>query len=190
MIVLGRKIQMGIPFGDSPLISLVRRNHFRWDSCWNLPAGASELITFGARFGSLLLFVIPRDSFSGIPPCFTSLGFTLIVSFARNSVFPRRGFTVLLLSWGTPCLCFAKERFRTKALHPTSLQPSSLMRHMPPYESWCPLWRHDTVIQQWPSLPIRVTVQYQYLQLHHSSPLIHWQAPTGRCFPLHIMTAQ
>ena len=37
----------------------------------------------------------------GIPPCFSSLGFTLIISFARNSVFPRRGFTVLLLSWRT-----------------------------------------------------------------------------------------
>ena len=37
-----------------------------------------------------------------IPPCFPLLGFTLLVSFAKNSVFPRRGFTVLLLSWGTP----------------------------------------------------------------------------------------
>ena len=53
-------------------------------------------------FVSLLLFAIPGDSFSGIPPWFPQLGFTLIVLLDRNYVFPRRGFTVLLLSWGTP----------------------------------------------------------------------------------------
>ena len=56
---------------------------------------------FWRPFGSLLGFAIPRDSFSGIPTCFPPLGFTLIVSFARNSILPRRGFTVLLLYWGT-----------------------------------------------------------------------------------------
>ena len=38
----------------------------------------------------------------GIPPCFTPLGFNLIISFSRNSLFPNSGFTVLLLSWRTP----------------------------------------------------------------------------------------
>ena len=49
MIILRRKSQMGIPFGDSPLLLLVLQTYFRWDSCWNFPAGASELIPFGAR---------------------------------------------------------------------------------------------------------------------------------------------
>ena len=49
LIVLGRKIQMGIPFGDSHLISLVQQNYFWWGSYWNFPAGASELIPFCVR---------------------------------------------------------------------------------------------------------------------------------------------
>ena len=49
LIVLGRKIQMRIPFGDSPLLSLVPQNYFCWYSCWDFPAGASELIPFCAR---------------------------------------------------------------------------------------------------------------------------------------------
>ena len=83
LIVLGRKIQMGIPFGDSPLLSLVPRNYFHCDSCWNFPAGASELIPFGARsdrfcysrspkipsWGFLLVF--PRWD---LPELFHSLG--------------------------------------------------------------------------------------------------------------------
>ena len=60
--------------------------------------------SFCSLFGSLLLFAIRGDSFSGVPPCFPPLGVYLNSSFARNSVFPRRGFTVLLLSWGTPFL--------------------------------------------------------------------------------------
>ena len=58
--------------------------------------------SFWHLFGLLLLFAIPWDYFSGIPPCFTPLGFNLIISFSRNSLFPNSGFTVLLLSWGTP----------------------------------------------------------------------------------------
>ena len=58
-------------------------------------AGASELLPLGSSlefscgrlgtnsvwrpFGSPLGFAIPGDSFSGIPPCFPPLGFTLIV---------------------------------------------------------------------------------------------------------------
>ena len=85
-------------------------------------AGTSELIPLGSLlesprrrlgtnsvwrpFGSLLLFAISRDSFLGIPYFFPLLVFTLIVSFARNSVFPRMGFTVLLLSWGSTCTIY------------------------------------------------------------------------------------
>ena len=45
-------------------------------------------------FGLPLGFAILGYSFSGIPPCFTPLGFNL-------DIFPRRGFNVLLLSWVT-----------------------------------------------------------------------------------------
>ena len=58
--------------------------------------------SFCCPFGSLLLFAIRGDSFSEIPPCFPPLGVSLNSLFARNSVFPCRGFTVLLLSWGNP----------------------------------------------------------------------------------------
>ena len=64
---------------------------------------------FCCPFGSLLLFAIRGDSFSGIPPCFPPLGVYLNSSFARNSVFPHRGFTVLLLSWGTPYIQFTHD---------------------------------------------------------------------------------
>ena len=90
LIVLGRKIQMGIPFGDPPLILLVPRNYFCWYSCWNFPAGTLELIPFGARSDGFFIRN-PRRFLLGIPPCFPPLGFTLIVLFARNSVFPVGG---------------------------------------------------------------------------------------------------
>ena len=48
-IVLGRETQSRFLLGDSSLLSLVPRNYFRWDLRWNFPAGASELIPFGAR---------------------------------------------------------------------------------------------------------------------------------------------
>ena len=48
-IVLRRETQMDILFWGYSLLSLVPRNYFRWDPCWNFPAGASELIPFGAR---------------------------------------------------------------------------------------------------------------------------------------------
>ena len=75
---------MGIPFRDSPLLSLLPRTYFRWDSCWNFPVGASELITFVARSDR---FCYSRSA--EIP----SLGFLL--------VFPRKGFTLIVCSQGT-----------------------------------------------------------------------------------------
>ena len=90
------------------------------DSLWGFLftfSGTSELLPLGSllefpcgrlgtnfvwrSFGSLLGFAIPGDSFSRIPPCFPPLGFTLIVSFARNSISSRMGINVFLLSWGT-----------------------------------------------------------------------------------------
>ena len=66
------------------------------------PRGCLGTNTFWRLFGLLLLFAILGDSFTRIPPCFPLLRFTLIVSFARNSVFLRRGCTVLIISWRTP----------------------------------------------------------------------------------------
>ena len=68
------------------------------------PCGRLGTNSFWHPLGFLLIFAIPGDSFFGIPPCFPLLGFTLIFLFARNSVFSRRGFTVILLSWGTPSI--------------------------------------------------------------------------------------
>ena len=76
---------MWIPFGDYPLLSLVPRNYFRWDSCWNFPAGASELIPFGARSDR---FCYSRS------PDIHSWGFLL--------VFPRWSLPLLFRSLGTP----------------------------------------------------------------------------------------
>ena len=41
-IVLGSETQKEIPFEDSSLLSLVPCNYFRWDPCWNFPAGAKR----------------------------------------------------------------------------------------------------------------------------------------------------
>ena len=76
LIVLGSKIQMGIPFGDSPLILLVPRTYFCWDSCWNFPMGASELIPFVAR----------SDRFC----------------YSRSPDIPSWGFLLVLPCWGLP----------------------------------------------------------------------------------------
>ena len=75
---------MGIPFGYSPLLSLVPRTYFRWASCWNFPVGASELIPFVACSDR---FCYSRSA--EIP----SQGFLL--------VFPRWGFTLIVRSQGT-----------------------------------------------------------------------------------------
>ena len=75
---------MGIPFGDSPLLSLVPQTYFRWDSCWNLLVGASELIPFVAR----------SDRF-----CYSQSA--EILSRVFLLVFPRWGFTLIFRSQGT-----------------------------------------------------------------------------------------
>ena len=78
---------MGIPFGDSPLLSLVPRSYFRWDYCWNFPMSASELIPFVAcsdRFCYLRSTDIPSRGFLLVFPCW---GFTLIVC-SQGTKFP------------------------------------------------------------------------------------------------------
>ena len=87
----------GFPFalaGTADLLTLVFLLEFS--------RGRLGTNSFCCPFGSLSLFVICGDSFSGIPPFFPPLGVYLNSLFARNSVLPRRGFTMLLLSWGTP----------------------------------------------------------------------------------------
>ena len=54
------------------------------------------------QLGSHLGLTIPGDYFSGIPPCFPLLGFTLIVCSWESTFPPRWGFPILLLSWGNP----------------------------------------------------------------------------------------
>ena len=65
-IVLGRENQRRFPFGGSSLLSMVPWNYFRWDLRWNFPAGALELILFGAcsdRFWDLRSPEIPSCEF-------------------------------------------------------------------------------------------------------------------------------
>ena len=81
---------MGIPFGDSPLILLVPRTYFLWDSYWNFPVGASELIPFVAcsdRFCYSRSVEIPSRVFLLV---FPRMGFTLIVS-SQGTKFPPVG---------------------------------------------------------------------------------------------------
>ena len=56
------------------------------------------------QLGSPLGFAIPIDYFSGIPPCFPPVGVYSAYSFVGNYIFPRWGFTIILLSWGTTYL--------------------------------------------------------------------------------------
>ena len=61
------------------MLLLVPRTYFRWESCWNFPAGASELIPFVAcldRFCYSRSAEIPSWGCLLVFPCW---GFTLIV---------------------------------------------------------------------------------------------------------------
>ena len=75
---------MRITFGGSPLLLLVPRTYFCWDSCWNFPAGTSELIPF----------VASSDRF-----CY--LRYAEIPSWGLLLVFPRWGFTLIVCLLGT-----------------------------------------------------------------------------------------
>ena len=66
------------------MLSLVPLTYFRWDSCWNFPVGASELITFVAR----------SDRF-----CYSQS--VKIPSQVFLLGFPRWGFTLIVRSQGT-----------------------------------------------------------------------------------------
>ena len=69
---------MGIPFGDSPLLSLVPRTYFRWDSCWNFPVGALELIPFVARLDRFCYLRSTEIPSQGLLLVLSRWGFTLI----------------------------------------------------------------------------------------------------------------
>ena len=71
---VGWKTQRRFLFGDSSLLLLVPRNYFRWDLCWNFPAGASELIPFGARSDRLWDLRSPEIPSQGLLPVFPRLG--------------------------------------------------------------------------------------------------------------------
>ena len=75
----------------------------------SIPAGASELISFGARsdrFWDSRSPEIPSRGFL----LFFPVGVYLSFLFARNSIFLRWRFTVLLLSWGTTHLTLFEGR--------------------------------------------------------------------------------
>ena len=65
-------------------------------SCWYL-----RINFVWRQLGSPLVFAIPRYSFSGIPPCFPLLGFTLLIRSCGTAFSPVWGFTIIILSWGT-----------------------------------------------------------------------------------------
>ena len=98
----------GFPFSFAGTVDLLQLGFLLEFSCGRLGTNS-----FCRPFGSLFLFAIRGDSFSGIPPCFPPLGVYLNSSFARNSVFPRREFNVILLSWGNPSIIKLKDCLRS-----------------------------------------------------------------------------
>ena len=162
--------------------------HLNGDSFWVFPfafAGTADLFPLGfllefscgrlrtnsfcCLFGSLLLFAIRGDSFSGIPPCFPPFGVYLNSLFPRNSVFHRRGFTVLLLSWGTPCIPLAVNHtpICRKPSCPQGQPHLSEVIRADPIRCWCKgchfssrisLSIQEIPIFQWfvPFMPIRL----------------------------------
>ena len=80
---------MGIPFGDSPLLSLVTQTYFRWDSCWNFPVGASELIPFVARSDRFCYSRSVEIPSRGFLLVFSRWGFTLIFFLQGTQFFPQ-----------------------------------------------------------------------------------------------------
>ena len=99
-IVLGRETQRRLTFGDPSLLLLVPRNYFRWDLRWNFPSGALELISFGARLDRFWDLRSPDIPSRGFLLVFPRWGLPWLFV-CKDLNFPRWGFTVLLLSWGT-----------------------------------------------------------------------------------------
>ena len=82
-IILGRETQRQFHLGNSSLLSLVPHNYFRSDFHWNFPAGASEIIPFGARSDRLWDLQSPE--------------------------IPSRVFLLVFPRWGLPWLLVRKE---------------------------------------------------------------------------------
>ena len=82
---------MGFPFGDSPLLLLVLRTYFRWDSCWNFSVGASELIPFVARLDRFCYSRSAKIPSQGFLLFFPRWGYTLIVRLQGTKFSPVGG---------------------------------------------------------------------------------------------------
>ena len=68
--------------------------------CWNCPTGTSELLPFGANSDLTWNWRFPYIPSWGFLFAFPRWGL-LCFPFVGNYIFPRWGFTMLLLSWGT-----------------------------------------------------------------------------------------
>ena len=77
-IVLGRETQRGSLWGFL-FVFAGTSELFQLGSLLEFPRWRLGTIFVWCLFGSFLGYVIPGDSFSGIPPCFSPLGFTLVV---------------------------------------------------------------------------------------------------------------
>ena len=100
LIVLANETQRRFLFGYSSLLSLVPQNYFRPDLRWNVSAGASELIPFGARSDRLWDLQSPDIPFWVF--LLVSLCWVLPWLFVCREL----NFSILLLSWGNPCIIF------------------------------------------------------------------------------------
>ena len=80
--------------------------------CWNCPAGTLELILFvlsSDRLWDLGFLGIPSRDYSLFP----SVGVYSDYLFVENYIFPRWGFTILILSWGSTSITKRKIAYVT-----------------------------------------------------------------------------
>ena len=126
---LGSSLGLEIP-GDSFLgIPLCFRCHLGITSFWRQLRSLLELsrwhlgiISFKRQLGYSLGLGITGDSFSLIPICFPPVWVYYDYPFVGNYIFPRLGFTMILLSWGTTyifhfALFMQQDNFHISSLH-------------------------------------------------------------------------
>ena len=108
---LGSPLGMKIPRDSLYLIPLcflwhLGTNYFKRQlrSSLELSRWRVGINSIWRQLGNPLGFAIPGYSFSGISPFSPPVGVYYSYSFVWNYIFPRWGFTILLLSWGTKCI--------------------------------------------------------------------------------------
>ena len=83
------------------------------DLRWNCPADTQELIPFCARLYILLVLRFPDIPYWN-SSLFYPVGVYSAYFFMCDFIFPRWGFTIILLSWGTTWMMKAKQNRRNK----------------------------------------------------------------------------